>query len=197
MADKKIPVKSPAEAVAARTKDGKAHLLLGMTFSELPNCSGIYRGPASSGSVATIKLPLIISALSSYPNISIRVILTKSAAQFLAGQSVEQPTVASLSQLPNVDGVYHDEDEWVVPWTRGASILHIELRRWAHLLVVAPLSANTLAKITCGMADNLLTSVIRCWEVSPGNPRRPRILVAPAMNTQSTAHHQRLDLEYE
>lgn len=143
---------------------------------------------ASSGSVATIKLPLIISAFSDTPNLSIRVILTKSAAHFLAGQSHEQPTVASLSQLPNVDGVYHDEDEWTVPWTRGASILHIELRRWAHLLAVVPLSANTLAKITNGMADSILTSVIRCWQISPNNPRRPRILVAPAMNTQMWLH---------
>ncbi|KAB5528071.1 halotolerance protein [Coniochaeta sp. 2T2.1] len=165
---------SPAEAVSAGLKDNKTHLLL-----------------ASSGSVATIKLPLIISALSSTPNLSIRVILTKSASHFLAGQSAEQPTVASLSSLPNVDGVYHDEDEWAVPWTRGASILHIELRRWAYLLAVVPLSANTLAKVVNGMADNLLTSVIRCWDISAQNPRRRgprRILVAPAMNTQMWLH---------
>ncbi|KAB5585249.1 phosphopantothenoylcysteine decarboxylase [Coniochaeta sp. 2T2.1] len=164
---------SPAEAVTAGLKDNKTHLLL-----------------ASSGSVATIKLPLIISAFSSTPNLSIRVILTKSASHFLAGQSAEQPTVASLSSLPNVDGVYHDEDEWAVPWTREASILHIELRRWAHLLAV-PLSANTLAKVVNGMADNLLTSVIRCWDISPENPggQGPRrMLVAPAMNTQMWLH---------
>ncbi len=96
--------------------------------------------------------------------------------------------MASLARLPNVDGVYHDEDEWVTPWIRGASILHIELRRWAHLLAVAPLSANTLAKIANGMADNLLTSVVRCWDISGDGPARPRILVAPAMNTQSRSY---------
>jgi phosphopantothenoylcysteine decarboxylase len=109
---------SPAAKVTEALHDGKVHLLL-----------------ASTGSVATIKLPLIISALSKHDNLSIRVMLTKAAAQFLAGQSEEQPTVASLASLPNVDGVYFDEDEWVEPWTRGASILHIELRRQASVTV--------------------------------------------------------------
>src|SRR5216117_823395 len=68
--------RSPAAAVAAAIHDGKTHLLL-----------------AASGSVAVIKLPLIISAFENHSNLSIRVILTKSAACFLAGQSPEQPTV--------------------------------------------------------------------------------------------------------
>ncbi|KAL2139647.1 hypothetical protein VTI28DRAFT_4895 [Corynascus sepedonium] len=120
------------QSLAATRNDGKKHLLL-----------------AASGSVATIKLPVIIKALAKYRDtLSIRVVLTESATHFLGGQSDEQPTVDSLSKLPNVDAVYGDCDEWgPQPWRRGASILHIELRRWADLLVVAPLSANTLAKI--------------------------------------------------
>ena len=153
---------TPAAAVAAALHDGKMHLLL-----------------AGSGSVAIIKLPLIISSLANHPNLSIRVILTKSAARFLAGQSPEQPTVASLSLLPNVDSVYQDEDEWMEPWKRDAKILHIELRRWSHLLVVAPMSANLLAKVTGGLCDSLLTSVIRAWDINSMNPKRARIIVAP------------------
>ncbi|KAK5634691.1 hypothetical protein RRF57_010404 [Xylaria bambusicola] len=131
----------------ASLNDGKIHLLL-----------------ACSGSVATIKLPNIIQALSKYPSdqLSIRVILTPSASHFLAGQSKEQPTISGISHLPNVDAV--DADEWKVPWIRSGGILHIELRRWADLLVIAPLSANTLAKITGGFADSLLTSVVRAWD---------------------------------
>jgi phosphopantothenoylcysteine decarboxylase len=79
--------------------------------------------------VATIKLPLIISSFSKQPNLSIRVVLTKNAAAFLAGQSPEQPTVASMASMANVDGVYLDEDEWSPSWKRGSNILHIELRR--------------------------------------------------------------------
>ena len=43
----------------------------------------------------------------------------------------------------------------------GDEVLHIELRRWADALVLAPLSANTLAKAAHGLCDNLLTCVVR------------------------------------
>ncbi|RYP47903.1 hypothetical protein DL768_006119 [Monosporascus sp. mg162] len=86
------------------------------------------------------------------------------AASGSVATSAEQPTVASLATLPNVDGIYGDTDEWREPWTRGNAILHIELRRWADILVIAPLSANTLAKIVNGMADSILTSVVRAWD---------------------------------
>jgi phosphopantothenoylcysteine decarboxylase len=170
-ADSPWPRRAPAEEVAATIHDGKTHLLL-----------------AATGSVATIKLPLIISSLAKHPNLSIRVILTKSAARFIAG-SVEGTTVVSLASLPNVNAVYEDEDEWVEPWTRGAEILHIALRRWAHILVIAPLSANTLAKVANGICDNLLTSVIRAWDTTGLiDGKKARILVALAMNTAMWIH---------
>ncbi|PVH80604.1 flavo protein, partial [Cadophora sp. DSE1049] len=124
---------------SSHSGDGKKHLLL-----------------AASGSVATIKIPSIAQSLSHHPSLSILIILTKSASNFLSGQSPEQPHYSSLLQIPNVEGVFLDEEEWVHPWKRGNSILHIELRRWADILVVAPLSANTLAKVTGGFSDNLL-----------------------------------------
>lgn len=165
------PYSSPATAVASAIDDGKTHLLL-----------------AATGSVATIKLPLIIAFFEKHPNLSIRVIITKSAAKFLAGQSTEQPTVESLSSLPNVDSVHQDDDEWAVPWTREANILHIELRRWAHLLAIVPMSANVLAKMTGGLCNDLLTTVIRAWDTSVSNAREPTILVAPAMNSMMWTH---------
>ncbi len=58
-----------------------------------------------------------------------------------------------------------DADEWRGYASVGADpVLHIELRKWADVLVVAPLSANSLAKLAHGLADNLLTSTARCWE---------------------------------
>lgn len=163
--------RNSAATLTSALSDGKTHLLL-----------------AASGSVAVIKLPLIIASLARYSNLSIRIILTQNAARFLTGQSPEQPTVASLSALPIVDAVYQDEHEWVEPWKRGASILHIELRRWSHLLMVAPLTANTLAKISGGFSDNLLTSVIRAWDINPMSSKRARIIVAPAMNSSMWTH---------
>ncbi|KAI1418319.1 flavoprotein [Hypoxylon sp. FL1857] len=190
--------KNSLASLTASLRDNKRHLLL-----------------AASGSVATIKLPLIIESLAkrhaerdSSKELSIRVLLTPSATRFLAGQSREQPPVSSLLSMPCVDGVYMDADEWKEPWKRGDSILHIELRRWADLLVIAPLSANTMAKIVGGFADGILTSVVRAWdawgeldsdlaapdgEQAPvnGNRRRKQkkhIIVAPAMNTAMWRH---------
>ncbi|RFU24041.1 hypothetical protein B7463_g12295, partial [Scytalidium lignicola] len=164
--------KSPAETIANSLDDGKKHLLLAASDF--------------AGSVAVIKLPLIISSFSKYSNLSIRVILTKNAARFLDGQSPEQPTVASLASLPNVDSIHQDEDEWSHPWVRDSKILHIELRRWADLLAVVPMSANLLAKITNGLCDSLLTNVIRAWDTDPTSGKR--ILVAPSMNTCMWTH---------
>lgn len=166
--------------------DNKFHLLL-----------------CASGSVATIKIPQIARALLRQPQISIRIMLTPSATQFLQGQSPEQPSLAVIADFPNVDGIYQDADEWAVPWTRGAKILHIELRRWADLMVVAPLSANTLAKMVGGLCDGLLLSTMRAWDVT-GQLSPPRkiqiaegkmweqakrsVIVAPAMNTAMWHH---------
>lgn len=67
----------------------------------------------------------------------------------------------------------------------GDPVLHIELRRWADVLVLAPLSANTMAKVAHGLCDNLLTSVVRAWDYA-----KPMI-VAPAMNTYMWCVHGR------
>ena len=44
--------------------------------------------------------------------------------------------------------------------------MHIELRKWADVLIVAPLSANSLAKGSQGLCDNLLTCILRAWDFS-------------------------------
>ena len=162
----------PRFSAAQYAEDGKQHILL-----------------AASGSVATIKLPLIAQALGAHKNVSIRIVLTKSAEEFLHGQSTEQPSLSELGAVPNVDGVYCDEDEWSKPWVRGDSILHIELRRWAHAMLLAPLSANSLAKMVNGISDGLLMSVIRAWDTTGLVDRRRKfIFVAPAMNTAMWRH---------
>ncbi|KAG5977910.1 hypothetical protein E4U56_006258 [Claviceps arundinis] len=158
---------STADIVALARSDGKKHLLL-----------------AASGSVATIKIANIISGLAHYRDLSIRLVLTTSAEHFLGGQSDEQPSLADVRRLPNVDGIYTDAAEWTRPWTRGAPILHIELRRWAHLLMIVPLSANTMAKMVAGICDNLLLSVVRAWDHDGSvDGKRKKIVAAAAMNT--------------
>ncbi|KAJ4123222.1 hypothetical protein NW768_009752 [Fusarium equiseti] len=165
-------MRNSTEALELARNDGKRHILL-----------------AASGSVATIKLVQIINGLKHLENISIRLILTQSASEFLSGQSLEQPTVEQVSRLPHVDAIYTDANEWAQPWKRNAPILHIELRRWADVLVIAPLSANTMAKIVNGMCDNLLTSVVRAWDTTGTvDGVKKKILVAPAMNTAMFTH---------
>ena len=122
-----------------------------------------------TGSVATIKTEQIINELKSkIDNVEIILVPTHFSEHFLPSQVVE---------LLKVEKIYRDEDEWSSWNGRGDPVLHIELRKWADVLVIAPLSANTLAKISNGLCDNLLTCVARAWDFS-----KP-CLFAPAMNT--------------
>ncbi|XP_015335892.1 phosphopantothenoylcysteine decarboxylase isoform X3 [Marmota marmota marmota] len=65
---------------------------------------------------------------------------------------------------------------------RSDPVLHVDLRRWADLMLVAPLDANTLGKVASGICDNLLTCVIRAWD------RSKPLIFCPAMNTVMWEH---------
>ncbi|KAI3650967.1 hypothetical protein MP228_004448 [Amoeboaphelidium protococcarum] len=128
-----------------------------------------------TGSVATIKLPLLIEQIKqefqSAGSLSLRVVATHNAIHFIDKNS-----------LPSDVLLYTDLDEWS-SWTkRGDPVLHIELRKWADLMVISPLSANSLAKIVNGMCDNLLTCIVRAWDCE-----KP-IIACPAMNTFMYQH---------
>ncbi|EGD80802.1 phosphopantothenoylcysteine decarboxylase [Salpingoeca rosetta] len=126
-----------------------------------------------TGSVATIKVPELVEKLRASTTadgraIEVKVVATHRALHFVVSQEV--------------GGIVTDLDEWE-SWKRmGDSVLHIELRKWADIFVIAPLSANTLAKISNGLCDNLLTCVTRAWNFS-----KPMI-VCPAMNTFMWQH---------
>ncbi|KAH3674215.1 hypothetical protein WICMUC_003457 [Wickerhamomyces mucosus] len=130
--------------------DGKIHILFGVC-----------------GSIGIGKIKSIISKLKDIygkDRLSIQLILTNSAEHLISR--------AELS--PNVT-IWRDKDEWATWKQRTDPVVHIELRRWADILIVAPLTANTLSKISLGICDNLLTNVIRAW-----NTQYP-ILLAPSM----------------
>nr|XP_061812867.1 phosphopantothenoylcysteine decarboxylase-like [Nerophis lumbriciformis] len=122
-----------------------------------------------TGSVAALKLPILVSELLRLPGVDVRVVTTVHAGHFY------NPEEVSVK-------IYSDKDEWEMWSQRSDPVLHIELRRWADLLVIAPLDANTLGKISCGICDNLLTCVVRAWDTS-----RP-LLFCPAMNTAMWQH---------
>ncbi|EIN12658.1 flavo protein [Punctularia strigosozonata HHB-11173 SS5] len=144
----------PFVASAERT-DGAVHVLL-----------------ITTGSVASIKAPLIVSELLSYTNVKVEVVATTPSTVFF-----DAGAIASAGSR-----VWRDEDEWKAGFKIGDPILHIELRRWADVVLVAPCSANTLAKIAGGICDNLATSLLRA--LAPTTPT----YVFPAMNTLMYEH---------
>ncbi|EGN98498.1 hypothetical protein SERLA73DRAFT_183545 [Serpula lacrymans var. lacrymans S7.3] len=126
----------------------------------------------TTGSVASIKAPLIVSELLQYANVKVEVVsTTKSLSFFKAADVIEAGS-----------RVWTDEDEWSDDYKIGDPILHIELRRWADLVLVAPCSANTLSKIAHGTCDNLVTSLLRA--LAPTTPT----YIFPAMNTLMYEH---------
>jgi phosphopantothenoylcysteine decarboxylase / phosphopantothenate---cysteine ligase len=114
------------------------------------------------GGIAAYKICSVVSTLFK-SGLEVRVIMTDAAQQFVAPL-----TFATLSR----HCVYTDKDFWQPIHQRP---LHIELGEWADIFLIAPLTANTLAKLAYGMADNLLTNTVLA-STCP-------ILLAPAMNT--------------
>ncbi|CAG0885329.1 unnamed protein product [Darwinula stevensoni] len=120
----------------------------------------------STGSVACIKLPELVSKLHSAEAMDIKLAVTEHALHFF-----------SPPDLPPDVMVFRDLDEWTTWKGRGDPVLHVELRKWATIGLIAPLDANTLAKVANGISDNLVTSVLRAWDM-----QRP-LIFCPAMNT--------------
>jgi len=82
--------------------------------------------------------------------------------------------------------LFTDADEWHgYKAVHTDAVVHIELRKWADVLLVAPMSANTLAKMAMGLADNIVTCVARAWDLRDA---RKAFLAAPAMNTAMLEH---------
>ncbi len=115
-----------------------------------------------SGGIAAYKTCSVISELAK-AGVAVRPVLTHQGQAF-----IPPLTVATLARHP----AYTDETFWDPSQGRP---LHIDLGEWAELLVIAPLSANTLGKLAYGLADNLLTNTVLA-STCP-------VLLAPAMNT--------------
>ena len=119
-----------------------------------------------SGGIAAYKAPELVRRLQDIGAV-VRVILTPNAARFVSP--------LSLAAVSN-HGVI--TDQWGDPERGGVD--HIDLARWAELLLIAPATANVLAKLAAGIADDALTTYALA--------HRAEVLVAPAMNTHMLAH---------
>ncbi len=98
---------------------------------------------------------------------SVRAVMTRAAKEFVTPLSV-----ASLAGQPVHEDLFSLTDE--------ADMGHIELSRDADLVVVAPATANLMAKLACGLADDLASTLLLATD--------KRILVAPAMNLRMWLH---------
>ena len=97
---------------------------------------------AASGSVAAIKFGTLCSCFSEWAEV--KAVATTASLHFIDRAAIPKSVI-----------LYTDEDEWS-SWKKiGDGVLHIELRRWADIMVIAPLSANTLGKV---MYTNLYLS---------------------------------------
>lgn len=117
-----------------------------------------------TGSIAAYKVPFIVRQLIK-SGAEVRVIMTPASTDF-----VSKLTLSTLSKNPVLVDLF-DEQSWAN---------HVELGRWADIMLIAPLSCNTLSKMATGQCDNLLLAVY----LSATCP----VMVAPAMD-EDMWHH--------
>ena len=117
-----------------------------------------------TGGIAAYKVPFVVRALAEL-GADVRVVMTRAASEFVGEQ-----TFAALS----------GNDVYTELFGTGPDVPHVELARSADLVIVAPATANSLAKMALGLADDLFGNTmltVRC-----------PILVAPAMHTEMWEH---------
>jgi phosphopantothenoylcysteine decarboxylase / phosphopantothenate---cysteine ligase len=119
---------------------------------------------AVTGSIASYKSILLVRILVK-AGAEVRVVMTPAAKDF-----VSPLTLSTLSKNPVVSDLFNNES-----WSN-----HVLLGRWADLMVVAPLSCNTLAKMAHGLCDNMLLATYLS-AVCP-------VVLAPAMD-EDMWHH--------
>jgi len=103
-----------------------------------------------TGGIAAYKAPLLVRELKK-AGADVRVVMTDSAREF-----VTPLTLSTLSGSEVVVGTFPNQAGVTV----HASTWHIHLAQWADVMVIAPATANTIAKIAHGFADNAVTSLV-------------------------------------
>lgn len=113
-----------------------------------------------SGGIAAYKVLDLCSKLKKR-DVNLKIIMTKSATEFISPLSFE--TMGKCLVYTDLFEGHHE------------IVHHIELVKWADLMLIAPASANTIAKMANGVADNFLTSSYLACDKD--------VIIAPAMNT--------------
>ena len=118
-----------------------------------------------SGSIAAYKSPDIVRRLQDL-GAEVRVIVTEGGKEFVSERSLQ--TISKNKVYSNL-------------WDKEAELAmgHIELAKWSDVVIIAPASANTIAKLCHGRADDLLSTVILATDA--------KVMLAPSMNQQMFA----------
>ncbi len=116
-----------------------------------------------TGGIAAYKAPQIIRLLAA-AGIEAVCVMTKEAKEF-----VTPLTLRTLSGNPVYDDMFFESKN------PGAKVEHIDLARNCDIILVAPATANIIGKTACGIADDLLSTVIMS--------SKKQVVFAPAMNT--------------
>jgi phosphopantothenoylcysteine decarboxylase/phosphopantothenate--cysteine ligase len=119
-----------------------------------------------TGSIAAYKTPALVRLLRK-GGANVKVIMTDAAKDF-----VTPLTLSTVSNYPVLNRPFNPEN--------GQWESHVDLALWADLMVIAPLSANTLAKMATGITDNLLLATFLS--------SRSKVMVAPAMDLDMYKH---------
>ncbi len=121
---------------------------------------------AVTGGIAAYKIPELIRILRR-AGAQVRCAMTPAAREFIAPL-----TLQTLSGQPVRTDLFDASQE--------GEIDHIALADWAELVILAPATANTLAKLSCGLADDLVCALLLAT--------RAPVLAAPAMNVNMWEH---------
>ncbi|MEX0654184.1 MAG: flavoprotein [Phycisphaeraceae bacterium] len=117
-----------------------------------------------AGGIACYKTATLVSRLAQAGG-DVRVLMTDSATRF-----VTPLTFQSLSGKPVLTSIWQSDDH--------PDSQHVGVARWCELLVIAPATANLLARLAAGLADDVVCLVAAAL------PRTTPVLLAPAMNAQ-------------
>lgn len=119
-----------------------------------------------TGSIAAYKAPELVRKLRDR-GATVQVVMTKSASRFITATSLQ-----AVSARPVRDNLWDEEAE--------AAMSHIELARWADMVLIAPASAEIMSRLAAGSAADLLTTVCLATDAP--------LTIAPAMNRLMWAH---------
>lgn len=121
---------------------------------------------AVTGSIAAFKAAQVVSRLVQNGN-EVRVVATPGALRFVGSATFE-----GLTGKPVLTDI----------WEEGSAMEHIHLSRWADMGIVCPASANTIARMANGLAEDMVSALVLAW------PNGKPLHVFPAMNTGMLEH---------